>query len=426
MPHPTKHALLVMYDKVELRIPFNPVFVNEVKSSTEDSQFGWVDPTRYDFRLSGEFKMVGSRMEVTDIRNSTWDNISSGISGVAVGFFAQGQGLYKWPCVVVKASPAKILQGHNVFGSECPRAGVMQMLAMLSQAFPKLYSHLSIDNAEVRAVDCTYSARVSDFFTNKIFNLFEHLATGRQKVNADYKDRGWLLIGKNSEYQRAKLYRKLQEVLDDLASAKKLKHHHRVAVLSDPRLQEFARDLLRFEATICARKLIDTLSIPTKLVEFLKFNDWFLSVHKVPLSRYLWEVTFKPIFAQIEGHTMKNVDDSHIKLKIDAQFIRIKDNGKLCKRKANAVWATYCDIKREGYDHLCKLNNKTFFRNVKHLEEIGLAKGFLKSLDPNHPADNVVPFIQLIKIDFTTQRPDWYEEPVAGFSEPQRQLRLVS
>lgn len=414
-----------MYDKNEIRIPFNPVYVNEVKSSSEDSTFGWVDPTRYDFRLSGDFKMVGSKLEVTDIRDSTWDNISSGISGVAVGFFAQGQGFYKWPCVVIKASPAKILQGHNVFGSECCRAGVMQMLAMFAQAFPKLYSHLSVEKAEIRMVDCTYSARVSDFFTNKIFNLFEHLATGRQKVNSDYKSRGWLLIGENSEYQRAKLYRKLQEVLDDLASAKKLRQHHRVKVLSDPRLQDFVRDLLRFEASICHRKF-EVLGIPTKLDEFLKFNDWFLSVHKIPLCRYLWEVTFNPIFAQIEGHTMKNVDDSHIKLKIDAKFIRVKDNGKLCKRKANAVWGTYCDIKREGYDALSKIHNQTFFRNVKHLEEIGLSRGFLKSLDPNRPADNVVPFIHLIKIDFSTQRPDWYEEPVAGFENPARQLRLVS
>lgn len=124
---------------------------------------------------------------------------------------------------------------------------------------------------------------------------------------------------------------------------------------------------------------------------------------------------------------MKNVDDTHVKLKIDAQFVRIKDNGKICKRKANAIWNTYKDIKREGYDFLCQQNNKTFFRNVKHLEEIGLSRAFLKSLDPNRPTDNIVPFVQLIKIDFSAQRPDWYEEPIAGYEGfPQRQLRLVS
>lgn len=414
-----------MYDKNEIRIPFHPAYVNELVSSSDEAPRGWVDPKQYDFRLCGDFMMVGAEIEVTKLSKSTWDNISSGISGVAVGFFPEGMGFYQWPCVIIKASPAKILQGHNVFGSECCRAGVMQMLAMFSQAFPKLYAHLSIQDAEIRAVDCTYSARVSDFFTDKIFNLFEHLASARQKVNSDYKSRGWLLIGQNSEYQRAKLYRKYQEVMDDLAEAKRLNHSHRVDVLSNSRLQDFARELLRFEASICHRKF-ESLGIPTKLNEFLKFNDWFLSVHKIPLCRYLWEITFNPIFAQIEGHTMKNVDDSHIKLKIDAKFIRIKDNGKICRRKATAIWKTYKAIKSEGYDFLCKEDNYTFFRNVKHLEEIGLSRGFLKSLDPNRPADNVVPFIQLIKIDFSTQKPDWFEEPVAGFADPARHLRLVS
>lgn len=415
-----------MFDKFEIRIPFNPVYVNEVKSSTEDSQCGWVDPTRYDFRLSGDFKMVGSKLEVTDIRNSTWDNISSGISGVAVGFFAQGQGMYKWPCVIIKASPAKILQGHNVFGSEDPRPGVMQMLSMFKQAFPAIAKHLSFRDAEVRCVDTTYSASISDFFASRVFKLFESLATGRQKVNSNYLDKGWLLIGEGSEYVRLKLYSKFQELMDDLKTAKRRRQLHRVSILSDQRLQDFARELRRFEATTLHRRF-QNLGIPTKLDEFLKFNDWFLSVHKTPLCRYLWELAFQPLFDQIEGHSMKNVDDSHIKLKIDAKFIRVKENGKLCKRLANSIFDTYEKIKAKGYDEVKATRNSAFFRNVKHLEEIGLSRAFLKSLDPNLPTDNIVPFVQLIKIDFSNQRPDWYQEPVAGYEgHPQRQLRLVS
>lgn len=415
-----------MYDKFEIRIPFNPVFVNEVKSSNEDSQCGWVDPTRYDFRLSGDFKMIGSKLEVETIRNTAWDNISSGISGVAVGFFAQGQGMYKWPCVVIKASPAKILQGHNVFGSENPRPGVMQMLSMFTQAFPAIAKHLSFPDAEVRCVDTTYSAAISDFFASRVFKLFENLAHGRQKVNANYLDQGWLLIGEGSEYVRLKLYSKFQELLDDLKTARRRRQHERVKILSDQLLQDFARELRRFEATTLHRRF-QNLGIPTKLDEFLKFNDWFLSVHKIPLCRYLWELAFQPLFDQIEGHTMKNVDDTHVKLKIDAEFVRVKDNGKVCRRLANKIFETYERIKIRGYDILASEDNSAFFRNVKHLEEIGLSRAFLKSLDPNRPTDNIVPFVQLIKIDFSAQRPDWYEEPVAGYEGfPQRQLKLVS
>jgi II/X family phage/plasmid replication protein len=296
---------------------------------------------------------------------------------------------------------------------------------MFSIAYPKIFHHLDINEATVRFTDSTYSARISDFFSQKVFKLFESLATAKTKVNANYIDQGYLQLGKGSAYQRQKLYRKYPEVLSDLKDALRSRNRHRISILSDQRLQDFSRELHRFEATTGHRKF-ESLGIPTRLIEFVKFCDWFLAVHKIPLCRYLWEQAFNPLIDQIEGHTMKNVDDSHVKLKIDAKFIRIKDNGKICKRKANAIWNTYKDIKREGYDALCLEHNKTFFRNVKHLEEIGLSRAFLKSLDPQKPTENIVPFVQLIKIDFSNQRPDWYEEPRAGFSEDFRQLRLVS
>ena len=123
---------------------------------------------------------------------------------------------------------------------------------------------------------------------------------------------------------------------------------------------------------------------------------------------------------------MKNVDDDHIKLKIDANYIKIKENGKLCKRKANAIWRTYRQIKTEGYSQLAKEGNKTFFRNVGFLNDIGLSRAFLKSLDPMKPNDNVIPLVQIIDVDFSQQRPSWYVEPTAGFDDPARHLRLVS
>lgn len=414
-----------MWDKLDIEVPFAPEFVNELSCSTPEKPVGWVDPKNYDFSLVAEISMVDGQPIVTEIKNRNWDTVSSGIAGVAVGFFPKGNGFNQWPHVRIKASPAKILQGHNVFGSECLKQGTAQMWAMFSIAFPKIHAQLDIRQAFVRYTDSTYSARISDFFSQKVFKLFESLATAKTKVNANFLSEGYLQLGQGSEYQRQKIYRKYQEVMEDLKEATKRRQHHRIEILSDQRLQDFSRELHRFEATTGSRKF-ESLGIPTRLEEFVKFADWFLSVHKIPLCRYLWELAFNPLFDQIEGHTMKNVDDSHVKLKIDAKFIRIKDNGKICKRKANAIYATYRAIKTEGYDTLALEDSSTFFRNVKHLEEIGMSRAFLKSLDPQRPTENIVPFVQLIKIDFSNQRPDWYVEPRAGFSEDFRQLRLVS
>jgi len=414
-----------MWDKIDIEVLFRDEFVNGLASLRSDSPSGWVDKTIYGVPLVACVDMVDGKPVIRELKNVKWSTISSGVSGMAFGFFPEGNGFKPWPHIRIKASPAKILQGHNVFGSECLKQGVTQMWALLEQGFPLLHSHLDIHSARVCYTDSTYSARISDFFSKKVFRLFESLATSKTKVNANFIDEGYLQLGKGSEYQRQKIYAKLQELLADLADARKRRDQYRIDILSNQDLQDFARDLHRFEATTGPRKFHD-LGIPTRLQEFVKFCDWFQSVHKIPLCQYLWELAFLPLFAQIEGHTVKNVDDSHVKLKIDAKFIVIKDNGRICKRKAKAIFDTFLDIKREGYKSLVKQDNSAFFRNVKHLEECGLSRAFLKSLGPDRPADNVVPLVQLIKIDFSAQRPDWYQEARAGFSCPSRQLRAVS
>lgn len=419
-----------MLDKFDIRIPFKAEAVHILTSTSAEeasdpfSMAGHVDPLKYDFLCIERFYSVDGTRQVLTLDSQKWDSISSGISGMAVGFYPRGCGLHQWPTISIKASPAKILQGHNVFGSECPKQGITQMLSYLQMSFPKIYADLDIKKAEIRYIDCTYSARIPPFFATKIYKMFECLATARTKVNSRYIDDGYIQLGCDSERTRAKIYRKLQELLDDLKSAIKSKDSHRVNVLSDQRLQDFAINLERFEATLGFRKLVD-LGVPTNLFEFIRFNDWFLQVHGQPLCQHLWHLVFDPLFAQFEGHTMKNVDDTHIKLKIDAKFTRIKDDGKICKRLANAVYKTYQDIKREGFETLRQSRNATFRRNIIFLEEAGISRAFLKSLDPHKPFDNVIQMVQFVKVDFGQQRPDWYVEPKAGFQQPERHLRLV-
>lgn len=414
-----------MFDKFDLEIPFRASAVSLLHTKSEDdAAAGFVDVRQYDFPLHGPLMMIDGRAEPTEIKAQQWGTISSGISGVAVGFYPHGNGFHRWPHVRIKASPAKILQGHNVFGPECPKQGIAQMFANLEAAYPRIYADLDLDNAQVKYTDSTYSARIAPHFSPKVFRLFESLATRRTKVNAAYMDRGYLQLGADSDRQRAKLYSKYQELMDDLKESKRVGDEHRARILGDAKLIDFSLDLHRFEATTGPRKF-EELAIPTRLPEFMKFLDWFKSVHKVPLCRYLWQVCFDPLFAQFEGHSMKNVDDSHIRALIDSAHIKIKDNGKVCKRRANAIYETYRAIKMDGYEALCAENTKTFFRNVKYLEEAGISRAFLKSLDPHKPFDNVIPFVQMIKIDFSEQRPEWYEEPTAGFDQPGRHLKMV-
>lgn len=417
-----------MWDKLDIRIPFKPSEVSFLARSTADKPDAYIDFKKYSFPAHApDVKIVDGLPIIECWKNRDWDSISSGYAGMAVGFFPRGQGYHTYPTVSIKASPAKIIQGHNVFGSESSVVGIDRMLQLLNNAYPDIFNDLDIFNASIRYTDSTYSAPIQPFFSNKIFPLFESLATSRQSKN---KNTDYLQLGVNSEYQRQKIYKKLQELIADLQDAKRKRDFRRIDILADKRLHDFAQHLHRFEATTGPRKF-ESLGIPTNIVEFVKHEKKFLADNGYPLCQFLWHQAFDPLFSQFEGHTMKNVDDHHIKLKIDAKFIKIKDNGKVCKRLANAIFRTYIDIKRDGYSNLCALDNQTFFRNVKYLEQAGISKAFLKSLDP-HTTDNVIPFVNILKIDFNNQRPDWYVEPTLDYtphgslSSLLGKLRLVS
>lgn len=413
-----------MWDKADIRIPFHEYHVTEISLSDDGQRRGFVSVAEYDFPLECSVAFVeDGKPEYSDLKARKWGTIASSISTVAVGFFPEGNGFYPWPHVSIKASPSKILQGHNVFGTENILPGIVQMESNLKMAFPKIAAHLDFENAEVRYLDSTYSAFVSsEYQRNQIIKVIESLFPNKHDIS---RHEGYLQANKSSDYHRQKVYYKAAELLADTEKAQKQGERARVEILKDPRLIEFAQGRLRFEATTGHRAL-ERMGIPARLPDFIKFHNWFEKVHGEPLCRYLWSVAFNKTFAQIEGHTMKNVDDNAIKLKIDAKFIRVKDNGKVCKRKANAVFRTYRDIKSEGYDQLASERNATFFRNVKSLEEIGISRAFLKSLDPQKPNTNVVPLVQLIKVDFTKQRPDWYTEPEVGYADQRRHLKLVS
>lgn len=412
-----------MWDKNEIRIPFHRDHVVESATGSDDRPVGMVDPTLYDFPLMATVAFTDGQAVYSDHRNQTWDIIPSSISDMAVGFFSSGNGMYPWPHVSIKASPSKILQGHNVFGTEDIRPGTMQMLANLAQAFPKIWDHLDVKRAEVRYLDSTYSAFVpNEYARGQLLRVFEGLFPNKDSISKHY---GYLLGNKGSKYRRQKIYYKGSELAADLEKARKQNHQAKAAILADSRLHDFAQGRMRFEATT-GFAAMENGGIPTRLDEFLKFHDWFEQTHGQPLSRYLWELAFKKYFAQIEGHTMKNVDDEAIKLQIENRFLKVRDDGTICRRKANGIFRTYRQIKSEGYDQMLKDSKATLLRNVKHMEECGISRAFLKSLDPHKPNENVVPLVKVIEVDFSQQRPDWYQEPQAGYSDERRHLRLVS
>ena len=55
----------------------------------------------------------------------------------------------------------------------------------------------------------------------------------------------------------------------------------------------------------------------------------------------------------------------------------------------------------------------SFYNHLNELLVVGFSKAQLQNLQ-GHGKDNVVPLLQVIDVDFSNQRPDWYVEPKVG------------
>ncbi|TEL41295.1 phage/plasmid replication protein, II/X family, partial [Pseudomonas aeruginosa] len=57
------------------------------------------------------------------------------------------------------------------------------------------------------------------------------------------------------------------------------------------------------------------------------------------------------------------------------------------------------------------MSRPTFYRHIKEICEAGLSKAALQKLHEADRANNVVPLLRFVQVDFSAQRPDWYVEP---------------
>lgn len=411
-----------MYDKSDLYIPFQPLYVNRCRDSEDGKPVGFVNPKDYDFAYSDVRRCRRGVEVVVSQNHQYWETLPSSISTIAVGFFPHGSTFAPWPHVRVKFSPSKILQGHNVFGSEDMHEGVLYALSQLKINFPELSAHLDFEEMSLMWLDATYSAKIdTEYHMLQIFDLFERMASGREKVHKDFM---YLLIGKGAKRKRKKLYNKFLDLLRDIQQCEKTGNKERLAILKNKSLQDFAFNLLRFEASLSGQQLLE-MGIPTKYKEFRKYTAWYQRLYRQPVCQMLWSECFNPLFAKIEGQTMFKISDAEVKLKIDSIFI---DPVKPNKRKANAIFDFYMKLKNTGYKQTyANMSRETFRRHKDALLGIGFSEAFLMSLHPDNPhPDNVIPFVSIIKIDFTKQHPDWYRPVTAEEVLKKYPLRLVS
>ena len=410
-----------MIDMVVVQIPLSRNIVTVLKSGEEAfTDFKKLNLLGLKVQARDcSFSLDGSS-EPSDLSHP-YESLPSSFSTMACKVHKASH-LRPWPYLEIKASPAKLLQGHNLFGTTDYRLAINELMSTLIVSLPMLCDNLDMHLAEVSGFDNTFSFRHGGSidegrqFISHIKQVSNRYLKASSKVD-DYETTAY--FDEKSRLMRAKVYLKYFEFKKIKKSFLQRKEHHNseyfntlLPIITDPRLTEFSENLIRFEATITKRKL-KLLGVPTLITQFLKYYDNYEKTHgKGSLCRHYWELEFNDLIKALKGKNMKILTDNEVHNKLKVKFQNVTPKGNITYSKANRVFGFYRRLTGEGWSNVYSSMSKNTFGRLKFdLLEIGFSIAQLQNLHCDQ--SNVVSLIKYIEIDFAHQTPDWYEEPTS-------------
>lgn len=426
-----------MIDLLTIKIPF----VESIVAMSPDGTNGLIDLrecqkrgcrmeagdvtfTTNDYRLDSENITVA---EVSALRHP-FEALPSSWSTLAFKVRAGGQNYY--PYIELKASPAKLLQGHNVFGSCDVMLCIDSLITAFCYAMPDMAEILEFNNAELAQIDCTFSAHLkTESDSRNVIHALRNISNGQTRGAKSAFDTT-AYFGKGSRHKRLKAYLKQFELQDQINKAqtkydktKSQVFKNQLEAMTNPAVQNFAKNALRFEASVMPR-MLKRLGIPTNLWAFETYSNSFDGC----LIQQLWKQSWQDIFKTFEGATMRTYSDNEIHENLRQQFKTETKNG-FSYSKADRLFRTFRMMKHEGWDEVKSTTPKaTFYRTIEDLTQV-VPKAYLQNLQAT--ASNVVPLIRFVNVDFENQHPENWQEPMRlsdqyQLPENRELLRLVS
>jgi len=415
-----------MLDRLHLYIPFKQeaclsYFWTQQKrrSKVTDILVSSVDLKSLGVPMQGGVTVDQYNVAHVENLRHAWEKLPSSYTPMAFKVFHEGFGFRGQAGIELKASPAKVLQGHNLYGSTSIYEGAIAMLDWLALAYPDLADKLDIAAAEVQALDCTYSARLPNERTaQQVIDAINNISNGQTKSRGDSYTSTAYWGSKNSRLKHLKAYLKQYEYAHQLVEAQRAangygemadaaKRTH--AVMSDPRLIEWSKCLLRFEATAKSRWLFRR-RIPTNLKALIDYQEQLEKQGRC-LIREIWQEMTAPIFKACEGMEMTMIDDDKVREALRDTHVKYNKHGKAVYTFAHNVFNTYRNICNYGWDETRQsIAPSTWNKHIRALDACGLSKASLQKLREIRK-NEVVPLLRFIEVDFSSQRPPWYEEP---------------
>lgn len=385
---------------------------------------GDVDFTNNDYRLDAENICVA---EVSALIHP-FESLPSSWSTLAFKVRPGGQNYY--PFIELKASPANLLQGHNVYGSCDVMLCIDSLITAFCYAMPDMAEILEFNNAELAQIDCTFTAHLkTESDSRNVIHALRNISNGQTRGAKSAFDTT-AYFGKGSRHKKLKAYLKHFELQDKTkkAQAKHDKTKNQVSkkqleAMTAPEVQEFATNALRLEASVMPR-MLKRLGIPTNLWAFETYSNSFDGC----LIQQLWQQSWSDIFKTFEGATMRTYSDTEIQENLREQFKTETKKG-FSYSKADRLFRTFRMMKHEGWDEVKATTPKaTFYRTIEELTQV-VPKAYLQNLQST--ASNVVPLIRFVNVDFSKQHPSNWVEPMRlseqyELPENRQLLRLVS
>lgn len=339
--------------------------------------------------------------EIMNVRHP-WERIPSSFEGMAFKVFdTRYKGGNEAFFIEIKASPAKLMQGHNIFGSVDFCDCALRLIILLCKTYPVLVSKLDFSSWYLAQIDITYSSRAkNDKEAKRFINALGKVSSGQTKSQTGYD--GTAYFGKkNSRLKKIKVYAKHPEVLETIKKNEK----KRDTFVYSEQFLDFSKGLIRWEVSLYHR-YFERLGISCDLSDIIELGSFSVAY----LCNY-WRLGTSDLFNALKGQEMKVVDDNAVLDTLRAQFSRTSEKtGKTSIAFADSVFRTYLFIREKGWENAKSLiARNTFSVHIMTLCECGLSRAALQNMNGLNDGSKIVSFSEFMNVDFDAQHPDWYE-----------------
>lgn len=226
-----------------------------------------------------------------------WESIPSSYAHMAFKVFDfHGSSIKEFQdfYIEIKASPAKLMNGHNLYGTDDLWVCAEHMIHLLIDTYPFLADCLEPRWWSVEQVDITYHSWCrTENEALQFVNALQNVSNGQTRARTGFS--GTAYFGKsNSRIKKIKVYVKLLEVLNMLDKDKRLPAHKSVAAHYPPELLAWAKGMVRWEA-----------SIKTRWLERRGISNNLFDLSRVFDAQAYWKLATHDIFKALQGKEMR-------------------------------------------------------------------------------------------------------------------------